>query len=152
MHPVRLPVSHRQTGFTLLEVAVALCLMSLALSVVAPLARRTLDLWAVRAVRDGALAALHRTRMEARIRGGAILAVDGDAGTLEARVADSVLWRSRQPGEAGVRVSLPDGRTGVDLAFDALGLGIVTSRTLVFRRGEAEARLVISSRGRASRR
>jgi len=139
-------------GFTVLELGVALSLVSLLVSVAIPLGRRTVDLWTVRAVRDQALAALHRTRMEARLLGGAVLDVDGVAGTLTARSGDSLLWVRREPAEAHVRVSLPDGSLTTQLAYDALGLGVVSSRTLVFRRGEAEARLVVSSRGRAARR
>ena len=127
-------------------------LLSLLLSLSLPLGRRTLDLWTVRAVRDQALAALHLTRMEARSRGGAVLEVDGVAGTLAALASDSVLWVRREPGEAGVSISLPDGSLRTAVSFDALGLGVVASRTLVFRRGRAEARLVISSRGRGARR
>jgi hypothetical protein len=91
--------------------------------------------------------------MEARIRGGATLAVDGKTGALAAWAGDSLLWSRSEGLRSGVRITRPDGALLVDsLEFDALGLGAVTSRTLVFRRGDAEARLVISSRGRGSRR
>lgn len=146
------PPARRRSGFTLLEAAAVLSLFALALSVAVPLGRGTLDLWTVRAVRDQVLAALHRTRMEARLRSGAELVVRGDQGLVEVRAADSLLWLTRGPAEAGVRVSLPDGRPDAELIFDGLGLGVVTSRTLVFLKGDAEARLVISSRGRGSRR
>lgn len=139
-------------GFTLLELGIVLGILGLLLSLALPMGRRTLDFWAVQAVRDQALAALHRTRMEARVRGGAVLEVDGVAGTIVARAADSILWVRHEPGEAEVSIALPDGSTRTAVSFDALGLGVVASRTLVFRRGRAEARLVISSRGRGARR
>ncbi|MDT8342696.1 MAG: hypothetical protein RQ751_14390, partial [Longimicrobiales bacterium] len=127
-------------------------LASLLLSLALPLGRRAVDRWTVRAVRDQALAALHRTRMEARLLGGAVLEVDGGRGVLTARAADSVLWTRHDAGEAGVTIQLPGGGERTSVTFDGLGLGVVASRTLVFRRGGEEARLVISSRGRGARR
>lgn len=129
-----------------------MALLGVALSVTLPVGRDAVDRWIVRAVRDQALAALHRVRMEARIRGGASLEVDGSTGTLTARAGDTLLWVRRDPAEAGVAVSLPDGSPHTEIFWDALGLGVVSSRTLVFRRGAAEARLVVSARGRGSRR
>ena len=153
MHLTRRPsVRGPRRGFTLLELGVVLGLLGLLLSLALPLGRRTLDLWTVRAVRDQALAALHRTRVEARLRGGAVLEVDGVEGTIAARSADSVLWVRHEPAESGVSMGLPDGTPRTSMSFDALGLGVVSSRTVVFRRGAAEARLVISSRGRGARR
>lgn len=139
-------------GFTLLELTVALCILGLLLAVALPVGGRALDRWTVQGVRDQALAALHRVRMEARLLGGATLEVDGVSGRITARAADSILWVRDDPGDAGVAIALPDGSRRTAVAFDGLGLGIVASRTLVFRRGQAEARLVISSRGRGSRR
>lgn len=139
-------------GFSLLELVVAIALTGVALALAAPLGRDTLDRWTVRAVRDQALAALHRSRMEARIRGGVVLTFDGDRGVISARTRDSLLWERRDPADASVSMELPDGRRATELVFDRLGLGIVTSRTILFRKGEAEARLVVSSRGRGSRR
>lgn len=139
-------------GFTLLELAVALTLVAVVLAIGVPLGRATLDQWTVRAIRDQALAALHRTRMEARIHGGAELVFDGDGGMLVARAADSVLWERRDAADASVSIELPDGTTFTSLTFDRLGLGVVSSRTILFRRGEAVARLVVSSRGRGARR
>jgi hypothetical protein len=65
---------------------------------------------------------------------------------------DSLLWEDRSPGEHGVEISVPGGAATATLTFDALGLGVVASRTLVFRRGDAEVRLVVSARGRGTRR
>ncbi len=147
------PRSLRVAAFTLLELLVALALAAVLVGLSLPAGRRLQDRWAVGAERDRALAALHRVRVEARIRDGATLAVDGRTGVLTARAGDSLLWRRADAGRSGVRITRPDGTPVVDtLHFDAWGLGVVTSRTLVFRRGRAEARLVISSRGRGSRR
>jgi type II secretory pathway pseudopilin PulG len=145
--------SRPAAAFTVLELVVALALAGVLVGMSLPAGRGLLDRLAVGAERDRALAALHRVRVEARIRDGATLAVDGRTGVLTARAGDSLLWRRADAGRSGVRITHPDGTPAVDtLDFDAWGLGVVTSRTLVFRRGHAEARLVISSRGRGSRR
>ncbi|MEJ2539799.1 MAG: hypothetical protein P8188_07500 [Gemmatimonadota bacterium] len=138
----------------MLELMVSLALLSLLAGIGAPLWRSTVDRWAVRSVRDRALAALHRTRVEARRWGGAYLEVDGEAGSfrLHRLTGDSLVWEDRAPDEHRVRVLTPRGASRTTLSFDPLGLGIVSSRTLLFRRGAAEARLVVSSRGRATRR
>jgi hypothetical protein len=54
--------------------------------------------------------------------------------------------------EYGVSLDLGGGRTDVELAYDALGLGRVASQTVVFRRGDATAELVVSGYGRLRRR
>lgn len=139
-------------GYTLAELASVLILVGVLASLAFPVTRRALDSWAVRSVRDQALGDLHRIRMVARTRGGARLVIRGDRGALEGWSGDSLLWTRREAAEAGVEIELPRGAESTMLEFDALGLGVVTSRTLVFRRGQARARLVISSRGRGSRR
>lgn len=138
-------------GFTLAEIAAALVLAGVALGLALPLTSRTLDRWAVRASRDEALALLHRTRMEARLAGGARLEIRSEPAMLAVFTGDSLVTEWTAGAERGVRIDLPARRIRDQLRFDALGLGIVTSRTLTFRRGVAEARLVISSRGRARR-
>jgi prepilin-type N-terminal cleavage/methylation domain-containing protein len=153
--PTSLPLRRsRPSGFTLLEVAVVLGLISLLTGLGAPLWRGATDRWAVRTVRDRAAVTLHRARLEARRWGGAQLVVDAAAGRLRLhRVAsDSVIWEDASARDHRVQVVLPRGASGTTLRFDALGLGVVASRTLVFRRGAAEARLVVSSRGRGTRR
>ena len=139
-------------GFTLIELVVVLSLGAVLAGLGAPLWRGTVDLWAVRSVRDRTLAALHRTRVEARTGGGARLEVDGARGLVQVWSLDSLLWEDRSPSEHGVEISVPGGASTATLTFDALGLGVVASRTLVFRRGDAEARLVVSARGRGTRR
>ena len=139
-------------GFTLLELAVVLTLLAVLVGLGTPLWRGSVDQWAVRSVRDRTLAALHRTRLEARTRGGARLEVDGPTGRVTVWAADSLLWQDASAAEHRVTVALPGGGPVTPLAFDALGLGVVTSRTLVFRGGDAEARLVVSARGRGTRR
>lgn len=147
---VRLPVADR-SAFTLLEVIAVLALGAVLLGLSAPLSRAVTDRWAVNAARDEALAALHRARTTARIRGGALLELDGGTGVVRVLVRDSVAWEGRSATENRVRITLPDGTPGTAIPFDALGLGVVGSRTVLFRRGGAEARLIVSSRGRGRR-
>jgi len=138
-----------QGAFTLPELLVVLVVLAVAFGLALPVAGSMLDRWAVRSARDQALALLHRTRMEARLSGGARLELASDPVELRITVDDSLVTRWR--GAGGVTLDLPGGRGEDVLRFDALGLGIVTSRTLRFRRGRAESRLVVSSRGRGRR-
>lgn len=142
------------SGFSLLELTVVLTLLFVLVGLGAPLWRGAVDVWAVGVVRDRAAVALHRTRVEARRWGGARLELDADEGRLRLLLSstDSVVWEDSSLKDHRVQLVLPREASTATLAFDALGLGIVTSRTLVFRRGGAERRLVVSSRGRGSRR
>ena len=135
-----------------MELLVVVALLSVLTGLGAPLWRGTVDRWAVRSVRDRTLAGVHRARLEARSLGGARLEVDGTEGNLRVWAGDSLLWHDASPGRERVAISLSSGAETTTLTFDALGLGVVASRTLWFRRGEAEARLVVSARGRATRR
>ena len=136
-------------GYTLLEATVGLLLTALLLSLSVPLLRGARDQWVAVAGRDHTLAALHRTRMHARLLGGAQLRIRASPGRLETLAGDTLLWWSDELRDSGVRIELPGGRSETTITFDALGLGVVASRTLRFQRGRAESALVISSRGRA---
>lgn len=143
--------SGESPGFTLAEVVTVLVLTGVVLGLALPLTGRALDRWAVQASRDEALALVHRTRMEARLGGGARLFITSEPAALAVFRGDSLVQEWKDGARRGVRIELPGQRSQDELRFDGLGLGIVTSRTLAFRRGSAEARLVISSRGRARR-
>lgn len=147
--PTRTPRS-RPSGVTLLELAVVLVILAVALGVALPVTGSALDRWAAAAARDEALALLHRARMEARLHGGARLELTADPAALSLRVGDSLVTAWSAP-RGGLVLHLPRDRTRDVLRFDALGLGVVTSRTLRFRQGRAESRLIISSRGRGRR-
>ena len=144
--------SSSRAGITLLDLVAVLALLGVALGLAIPASRAAVDRRAVSSVRDQALAALHRSRLEARMRGGAVLEFDGVQGRLRVLSGDSLLWSSDAPGEHRVTMALQDGGRSTAVRFDALGLGILASRTVLFRGGGAEAGLVISSRGRGRRR
>lgn len=150
----RVPPHRPSSGFTLLELMAVLAIVGVLLGMGTPLWRSTADRWAVRTVRDGTASALRRTRLEARRWGGARLEIDAGAGRLRVyrTSPDSVLWEDDRLAELRVDLTLPRNALRTTLHFDGLGLGVVASRTLVFRRGAAEARLVVSSRGRGTRR
>lgn len=145
----RFPPGRR--AFTVVELLLVVLLMTLAAGLALPLAAAALDGWAARSARDQALALLHRARATARIHGGARLALTADPAAVTLWVGDSLAARWPADGASGVRIRLPGDAATDELRFDALGLGIVASRTLRFQRGGAEARLIISSRGRGRR-
>jgi hypothetical protein len=62
-------------------------------------------------------------------------------------VADAEMGATR-----GLILELSRGRSETKLIFGPLGLGRVASQTVRFRKGNAEATLVLSSMGRAVRR
>ena len=66
------------------------------------------------------------------------------------QAGDSVIEARSLAVEYGVTLEL-GGSGEAQLAFDALGLGRRASRTVVLRRGAAEARVVIAAYGRALR-
>jgi type II secretory pathway pseudopilin PulG len=140
-----------RSGTTLLELAVVLLLIGIAGVNLVPAARAQADRAAVAGAREAAAALVARTRTEAMLLGGA---------TLHARVADRSLWIQsgdslvavrRLGDEFGVTLTLGGTATAAELPFDALGLGRRASGTLIFRRGSAEARLVVAAYGRAVR-
>lgn len=139
----------KNSGFTLIELAVTLALVALALGLAAPFGARTVDRLAAIAARDQVMALVHQTRLHARLYGGAHLLILPDS-VIEVWAGDSI--RGRWSG-IGNKVSIDPGRPdSVALVWDALGVGRVANRTLTFERGDAETALVISSAGRARRR
>jgi Tfp pilus assembly protein FimT len=105
---------------------------------------------AVRAARDAAAGEIARARALATLHGSARLLLDPGSTdlVLEAPAGSPA---AVTPLESGVTVTV-DGRSEpVWLEFDALGLGRLANRTIRFGRGSAEARLTLSSYGRARR-
>jgi len=139
------------SGFTLLELSTALFLMGLCLAFLLPAARRQRDRTAVLGAREEVAGMFHQARFEAVTRGGATVALKTApaAAVLSAGgevVAQVAIWE-----EYRVSLSLSRGGSETELSFDPLGLGRVSSQTLRFVRGDAEAGLVVSSYGRVVR-
>jgi prepilin-type N-terminal cleavage/methylation domain-containing protein len=136
-----------RTGHTLLELLVAMALVGLAGTAVLPAARRAADRAAVSGAREALAGLVARTRTEAMTSGGASLRARAADATVWVEVGDSVLGLRGLGEEFGVTLDV--GAAEAELDFDALGLGRRASRTLIVRRGLAEARLVVAAYGRA---
>lgn len=126
-------------------------LMGIAGAALLPAARVAADRAAVAGARETVAGLVARTRTEAMLRGGAALHARVADRAVWVQVGDSLLEVHRLGEEFGVTLSLGGTAREAELAFDALGLGRRASSTIVFRRGGAEARLVIAAYGRAVR-
>lgn len=144
------PNGRFQAGFTLLELVAVMTLLALGVAHLLPQARRWGDRVAVRAAREEVVGLLHRARMEAVAWGGATVVITSAPPEVELWVTGrSVAISSLR--DQGVALTLSGDRPRVELVYDALGLGRVASQTLRFRRGSAEALLVVSAWGRVRR-
>lgn len=138
---------HRLRGSTLLELTVVLSLLGIALVAAADLAGAFRDLWAVEAARRAAAGAFHRTRAEAVAGGGAQLEVDTAGAVLTLRTTKGRHRLHELGHEFGVTLRLGS-RERRDFRYDPAGIGRIANASLVFRRGGAETRLVVSLFGR----
>ena len=139
-----------RAAFTLPELVLVLTLMGIAGTALLPGARAASDRLAVTSARESVAGLVARARTEAMLHGGAVLRLRASDGRAWVEVGDSAVVARALSGEFGVTMEL--GVTGeAELAFDALGLGRRASRTVVLRRGRAEARVVIAAYGRAVR-
>ena len=143
------PRMRNQAGTTFLELIVVLALLGLLLGIAAPPALRWRDVLAVRAARDQLAAALATTRATATAVGGAALVLDGSAGVYWIVTRGRTGPVTDVGGRFGVAIEGADGL--VEIPYDALGIGRLANRTLRFRRGRAEAGLVVSAYGRVRR-
>lgn len=138
-------------GTTLVELVMALLLLGLLLALAVPPMTRWRDAVASRAARDELAAGLAWTRLSAVSHGGSTLVVDAANGTF---------WMTTPAGPGRPPVNLADryavrldvgSAEPVSLEYDGLGVGRHASRTIRFRRGGAEAGLVVSAYGRVRR-
>jgi hypothetical protein len=124
----------------------------MALAELLPAAKRQVDRLAVVGAREEVAGLFHRARTEAIGRGGSTLFLFADSGSVALLAEDSVLAQVAVRIQYGVEMVLSRDRSEAQLSFDPLGLGRVASQTVLFRRGGAEAGLVVSSYGRVTRR
>jgi prepilin-type N-terminal cleavage/methylation domain-containing protein len=138
-----------RSGFSIVELCVALTLLGIGLSVSLPAARRQVDRMAVLAAREATVAHIERARREARLSGGARLELRRDRSRLwiesSGRSGDTLELESR------FRVRMEVSPASASIPFDALGLGRLASRSVGFVRGNARAGLIVSSYGRVRR-
>jgi hypothetical protein len=152
MHKPSSPFRARaRSGASLLELATALALLAVGLSVALPPAAGLRDRLAVGAVKNEMLALLLRARAEAPARGGARLEIRVGEDEVRLFSGDSMVALHRFRRAQGVGVELGGGRDEADIVYDALGLGRVASRTVVFARGRVRDTIRISSYGRVAR-
>lgn len=138
-------------GFTYLELLVLLVVLGVLLPPLAGLGVRVRDRAAVRSAVEDAASLLARGRWSAVTSGGASVEfrTDPAAGWALNRVGDTVLVR--RFGARGVDLALSRGRPSTLIRFGPLGLGVVSSQTLVFSRGDQRQSVVVSSLGRIRR-
>jgi hypothetical protein len=139
-------------GHTLVELTFVLLLVSVAVSSVAPTARKARDRAAVVAAREMLVGLVAEARRAAIETGAASVRLFERGAVAEVATAQASLRRVALTSELGVSLELGGGQPDVELRYDALGLGRLASQTVVLRRGDAVAELIVSSYGRVRRR
>ena len=139
-------------GYTLIELLAVLALMAVGASALAPTARRLGDRAAVVSAREGVVAALGQARVRAMSMGGSSVVIISDPPGIRTFESDphGRLVELDETGWLGLELGV--GHDSTEIRFDALGLGRFASETMVFKRGDATATLVVSSYGRVRRR
>jgi hypothetical protein len=136
---------------SLIDLAGALALIAVALAVALPPAGALRDRLAVGAARNEVVALLLRARAEAPGFGGSRVEIVRPDDEVRLVSGDSVRARYRPGRDHGVDLEVGGDRDRADIVYDALGLGRIASRTLVFARGRVRDTLRISSYGRVAR-
>jgi hypothetical protein len=144
-------MDRHRPGTTLTELAIALVLIGVLATLVLVPFGRLLDRLAVAGARDAVAARVAQARVLAPTHGSARVVVEPGSGAVRVEAPIG------SPASAGVDLTAwgvavaADGHAAIELDFDGLGLGRMANRTLVFRRGAAEARLSLSIYGRPRR-
>jgi prepilin-type N-terminal cleavage/methylation domain-containing protein len=146
----RIPRTDSTPGFTLPELATVLVILAVVVSSALPSLAALRDRMAILQAREILVGAVAWARRSSQGSGGAWVSVVPDSGRIH--WGDDVQPRGSRDlkRELGVILETPS-RAPFTLRFDDLGLGQVTSRTIVFRRGSAETGVSLSSYGRVRR-
>ena len=139
-------------GHTFVELTFALLLLGVATASLAPGARKIRDRAAVSAAREALVGVLTEARLAAVESGGASVRIVEGPGTAQTLSRGAPVRSVGLASEFGVTVELSGARSDVEIRYDALGLGRLASQTVVLRRGDAVAELVVSGYGRVRRR
>lgn len=141
-----------RAGFTLTDLIITLAVLGIVLGMAAPRVAALRAHAAVRSARDAAASTFERARSLAVARGTARVTVDAAAGTItiESPIGIAAGAVLRLADTWGVAVGMAGVPTAV-LDFNAIGLGVVASRTITITRGSAQAGLTVSSFGRVRR-
>ena len=135
-------------GHTLSELIVVLLLVAVGGHAGLEVTRPTLDRWTVRGARSEAASLIEIARNRALGTSGAVFVADEEAGIVQV-VSD--VWPDTvvlDLSARGVAMEVVGSRSRAELRFNALGLGVVASQRLRFRRGDAAVDLIVSSLGR----
>ena len=139
-----------RTGYSLLDLTVALALMGMGSSLLLPAAHRQMERSAVLAAREALVAQVAQARREARIAGGAVLQMRRSGGRVWIE-AGGQAPRDTLAIEERFGVRIVPGAASATVAFDALGIGRLASRSVTFLRGQERAAVTISAYGRVRR-
>jgi Tfp pilus assembly protein FimT len=139
-------------GHTLAELCTTLLILTVGVSFVAPAARHLQDRMAVVAAREAVAGLVAEARVQAMVRGSAVVVVETSPATVSLESPGRPSRRIPVQADLGVEIALSRGRPAAELRYNVLGLGQVASETVSFRRGRAVAALVVSGYGRVRRR
>jgi hypothetical protein len=134
------------------ELCTTLLILTVGVSFVAPAARRLQDRMAVVAAREEVAGLVAQARAAAMARGSAAVVLETSPGSATLEAPGEPVRRIPLQEDLGVELTLSGGRPAAELRYNVLGLGQVASETVSFRRGRAEAALVVSGYGRVRRR
>lgn len=141
----------RADGFSLLEILAALTLVGILLTSSFPVLRGVIHRFSVMGAREEVAGLFARARAGAITHGGSIVRLQRSPPVVELVAGGKIVERIHLGRTYRTALSLSRGREEAVLRYDALGLGRITSQTLLFTRGAAEGRLFISSYGRVRR-
>ena len=137
-------------GYTLLELTIVIVVMMVAISSTLPGLQGLRDRLAVLQAREALVGSVAWARRSAQGHQGAWVRVVPDSALLRWGLENEFQGFRDLGRELGVSLEGTSGGA-FTLRFDDLGLGQVASRTIVFRRGSAEAGVSLSSYGRVRR-
>lgn len=140
-----------RSGFTLVEITVVLGLAGVLLAAGIPRFRDVQERIAVRAAREDVVGLLSRARYHAVLRGGAEVRVSEALDALALSSSGALVESRDLVARYGVELRVVGSGSEIVLRFGPMGLGRFTSRTLELHRGDAVARLTLSSYGRVRR-
>lgn len=138
------------TGTTLAELITVLTLVGILTTLAAPRMLGSVDRWVVREAREELVSLLYEARMEARLRGEAVVRIESGGGA-EIEPAGGSPGRGWVPSVQGLEIEVAGSRDQAEIRFGPTGVGRFANATILVRRGRAEERLVVSSYGRVRR-
>jgi Tfp pilus assembly protein FimT len=137
-----------RAAYSLIELIIVLMLTAILIGIATAPIAHTRDVLAVRGARAELAALVAVTRSTAIAVGGATLIIDIDAGSAWIERSGSLVGDVQHIAERH-RVELIANRTRLDLRYDALGIGRMSSAAVRIVSGRATGTITISAYGRA---